>query len=126
MIPGAPTSAQIDQIQADIVNAVTDGRAVLANTVGTGVDTDGGWHSFPGGHYIAVVGYKDNRRSRADRRLGEPTTAACWMTTVDLANWMATRATPPDPAPALGHRLRTESRCPRWHLPTEASTFHRW
>ncbi|MER6590701.1 hypothetical protein ABT214_02290 [Micromonospora purpureochromogenes] len=45
MIPGAPTSAQIDQLQADIVNAVTD----------------------------------------------EPATAAYWMTTVDLANWMATR-----------------------------------
>ncbi|SIM46001.1 C39 family peptidase [Micromonospora cremea] len=91
MIPGAPTSAQIDQLQADIVNAVTDGRAVVANTVGTGVDTDGGWHSFPGGHYIAVVGYKDNGRTVRIADSANPATAAYWKTTADLANWMATR-----------------------------------
>ncbi|MCG5466621.1 C39 family peptidase [Micromonospora sp. MED01] len=91
MIPGAPTSAQIDQLQSDIVNAVTDGRAVVANTVGTGTDTDGGWHSFPGGHYIAVIGYKDNGRTVRIADSANPTTAAYWMTTVDLANWAATR-----------------------------------
>ncbi|MFI7523774.1 C39 family peptidase [Micromonospora globbae] len=91
MIPGAPTKAQIDQLQTDIVNAVSNGRAIVANTVGTGTDIDGGWHSFPGGHYIAVVGYKNDGRTVRVADSANPATAAYWMTTIELANWMATR-----------------------------------
>ncbi|KAB1102866.1 C39 family peptidase [Micromonospora aurantiaca] len=92
MIPGqAATPAQIDQLQADVVTAITDGRAVVANTVGSATDTDGGWHSFPGGHYIAVVGYKDDGRTVRIADSADPNMAAYWMTTIDLANWMATR-----------------------------------
>ncbi|MCT2278785.1 C39 family peptidase [Micromonospora chalcea] len=91
MIPGAATPAQMDQLQADVVNAITDGRAVVANTVGTGTDTDGGWHSFPGGHYIAVVGYKDDGRTLRIADSANPATASYWMTTIELANWMSTR-----------------------------------
>ncbi|WP_334491488.1 C39 family peptidase [Micromonospora sp. CPCC 205711] len=90
-IPGQATPAQMDQLQADVVNAITDGRAVVANTVGAATDTDGGWHSFPGGHYIAVVGYKDDGRTVRIADSANPATASYWMTTIDLANWMATR-----------------------------------
>ena len=90
-IPGAATPAQMDQLQADVVKAITDGRGVVANTVGTATDTNGGWHSFPGGHYIAVVGYKDNGRTVRIADSADPNMAAYWMTTIDLANWMATR-----------------------------------
>ena len=90
-IPGAATPAQMDQLQADVVKAITDGRGVVANTIGTATDTNGGWHSFPGGHYIAVVGYKDDGRTVRIADSADPNTAAYWMTTIDLANWMSTR-----------------------------------
>ncbi|MEV4203113.1 C39 family peptidase [Micromonospora globbae] len=92
MIPGsAPTPDQMDQLQADVVRAITDGRAIVANTVGDATDTNGGWHSFPGGHYIAVVGYKDDGRTVRVADSANPATASYWMTTIELANWMATR-----------------------------------
>lgn len=91
MIPGAPTPAQMDQLQADVVKAVTDGRGVVANIAGDATDTNGGWHSFPGGHYIAVVGYKNDGRTVRIADSADPSLPAYWMTTIDLANWMATR-----------------------------------
>ncbi|PWU44313.1 hypothetical protein DLE60_08555 [Micromonospora globispora] len=91
-IPGqAATPAQMDQLQADVVKAITDGRGVVANVAGDATDTDGGWHSFPGGHYIAVVGYKDDGRTVRIADSANPSLPAYWMTTIDLANWMATR-----------------------------------
>ena len=57
--PDADTK-QTDQLRADIVRTVDDGRAVVANIAGTSTDTDGGVHSYEGGHYISVVGYRDN------------------------------------------------------------------
>ncbi|GAA4566973.1 hypothetical protein GCM10023176_18180 [Micromonospora coerulea] len=91
MIPGPATPAQMDQLQADVVKAITDGRGVVANIVGSATDTDGGWHSFPGGHYIAVVGYKNDGRTVRIADSANPALPAYWMTTIDLANWMATR-----------------------------------
>ncbi|GAB3062198.1 hypothetical protein GCM10027186_12440 [Micromonospora schwarzwaldensis] len=91
MIPGTATGAQIDRLQADVVNAVSNGRAVVSNVVGDATDTDGGWHSFPGGHYIAVVGYKNDGRTVRIADSADPSLPAYWISTIDLANWMATR-----------------------------------
>jgi hypothetical protein len=91
MIPGAATPAQMDQLQADVVKAITDGRGVVANVAGDATDTDGGWHSYPGGHYIAVVGYKNDGRTVRIADSANPAYPAYWVTTIDLANWMATR-----------------------------------
>ncbi|MFI7661452.1 C39 family peptidase [Micromonospora parva] len=91
MFAGAPSPAQMDRLQADVVKAITDGRGVVANVVGDAVDTAGGWHSYGGGHYIAVVGYKDNGRTV---RIADSANAAYpsyWITTIDLANWIASR-----------------------------------
>lgn len=90
-IPGqAATPAQMDQLQADVVKAITDHRGVVVNIAGSATDTDGGWHSFPGGHYIAVVGYKDDGRTVRIADSANPAQAEYWMTTIDLANWAAT------------------------------------
>ncbi|NES39888.1 phytochelatin synthase, partial [Micromonospora sp. PPF5-17] len=51
---------QTDRLRADIVRTIDNGRAVVANIAGTTTDTDGNTHSFEGGHYISVVGYRDN------------------------------------------------------------------
>ncbi|MFJ8580581.1 C39 family peptidase [Micromonospora sp. NPDC093277] len=92
MIPGqAATPAQMDQLQADLVNAVTDGRGVVVNIAGSATDTNGGWHSFPGGHYIAVVGYKDDGRIARIADSANPALPEYWISTIDLANWAATR-----------------------------------
>ncbi|MEU5724565.1 C39 family peptidase [Micromonospora sp. NPDC047738] len=92
MIPGqAATPAQMDQLQADVVKAITDGRGVVVNIAGSATDTNGGWHSFPGGHYIAVVGYKDDGRTVRIADSANPALPEYWITTIDLANWAATR-----------------------------------
>ena len=91
MIPGAATPAQMDRLQADVVAAIADGRGVVVNVAGTATDTEGGWHSFPGGHYIAVVGYSDDGRLVRIADSADPATPAYWMTAIDLANWAGTR-----------------------------------
>ena len=92
MIPGgAATPAQMDRLQADVVAAITDGRGVVVNVAGSATDTDGGWHSFPGGHYVAVVGYQDEGRLVKIADSANPATASYWMSTIALANWAATR-----------------------------------
>ncbi|MEV4756653.1 C39 family peptidase [Micromonospora sp. NPDC049559] len=86
------TPAQMDQLQADVVHAVSNGYAVVANIVGSATDTDGGWHSYDGGHYLTVVGYRDNGRTV---QIADPAyvngVSSYWMTTIDLANWIGTR-----------------------------------
>ncbi|WP_433538051.1 C39 family peptidase [Micromonospora sp. CA-249363] len=91
MFAGAPSPAQMDRLQSDVVKAITDGRGVVANVVGDATDTAGGWHSYGGGHYIAVVGYKDNGRTVRIADSANPADPAYWITTIDLANWIATR-----------------------------------
>ncbi|MDM4718283.1 C39 family peptidase [Micromonospora sp. WMMA1363] len=88
---GAATPAQMDQLQSDIVAAVADGRGVVVNVAGSATDTDGGWHSFPGGHYVAVVGYDDEGRLARIADSANPAAGSYWMTTIALANWAATR-----------------------------------
>ncbi|MBX7268080.1 C39 family peptidase [Micromonospora sp. Llam7] len=88
---GAATPAQMDTLQADIVAAITDGRGVVVNVAGSVTDTDGGWHSFPGGHYIAVVGYQDSGRLVQIADSANAGYPSYWVTTIDLANWAATR-----------------------------------
>lgn len=91
MFVGAPSRAQMDRLQADVVKAITDGRGVVANVVGDATDTDGGGHSYGGGHYIAVVGYKDNGRTVRIADSANPADPSYWITTIDLANWIASR-----------------------------------
>ncbi|MER7416098.1 C39 family peptidase [Micromonospora peucetia] len=92
MIPGgSATPAQMDRLQADVVAAITDARGVVVNVAGSATDIDGGWHSFPGGHYVAVVGYQDEGKLVKIADSANPATASYWMSTIALANWAATR-----------------------------------
>ncbi|MDT5026995.1 MAG: hypothetical protein QOE61_3421 [Micromonosporaceae bacterium] len=46
-IPGpTATPAEMDQLRVDVVNAVSNGRAVVANIIGSTTDLNGGWHSY--------------------------------------------------------------------------------
>ncbi|SCL32221.1 Peptidase_C39 like family protein [Micromonospora pallida] len=88
---GSATPAQMDRLQADVVRAVGSGYAVVVNIAGSATDVDGGWHSYPGGHYLTVVGYRDNGRTVKISDPANPAASSYWMTTIDLANWAATR-----------------------------------
>ncbi|NYT96731.1 C39 family peptidase, partial [Salinispora sp. H7-4] len=72
---------QTDTLREDIIRTVDDGRAVVANIAGTATDTNGESHSFAGGHYITVNGYRDagNQVKIADS--ANPNTAEYWITT---------------------------------------------
>ena len=91
-IPGqAATPQQMDKLQADIVAAVSQGDPVVANIAGTVTDTDGAVHSYEGGHYLTVIGYSDHGRMA---RIGDPASPdkpTYSLSTIDLANWIATR-----------------------------------
>ncbi|WP_433124671.1 C39 family peptidase [Micromonospora sp. CA-240977] len=82
---------QTDTLRADIVKTVDDGRAVVANIAGTSTDTDGNTHSYEGGHYISVVGYRDNGTTVTIADSADPNTASYQISIEHLADWIATR-----------------------------------
>ncbi|WP_328852119.1 C39 family peptidase [Micromonospora globbae] len=82
---------QTDKLRTDIVDTVDDGRAVVANIAGTAVDTDGNTHSFEGGHYISVIGYRDGGKTVTIADSADPTMASYRMSVDNLADWIATR-----------------------------------
>ncbi|MGB2570475.1 C39 family peptidase [Micromonospora citrea] len=82
---------QTDTMRADIVAAINDGHAIVVNIAGTATDTDGGTHSFEGGHYISVTGYRDNGNTVTIADSANPNTATYQMDIDTLADWAATR-----------------------------------
>ncbi|MEU7794659.1 C39 family peptidase [Micromonospora tulbaghiae] len=82
---------QTDTLRTDVVKTVDAGRAVVANIAGTATDTDGGTHSFEGGHYISVIGYRDDGHTVTIADSANPNTATYRMSIDNLADWIATR-----------------------------------
>ncbi|MFG3706190.1 C39 family peptidase [Micromonospora sp. NPDC047670] len=82
---------QTDTLRTDITKAIDEGHAVVANIAGTATDTDGGVHSFEGGHYISVVGYRDNGHTVTIADSADPAQASYRMSIDNLADWIATR-----------------------------------
>ncbi|MFI7609011.1 C39 family peptidase [Micromonospora sp. NPDC049366] len=82
---------QTDQLRQDIVRTINDGRAVVANIAGTTTDTDGNTHSFEGGHYISVIGYRDDGHTVTIADSADPNMASYRVTVDHLADWIATR-----------------------------------
>ncbi|MBL6278660.1 C39 family peptidase [Micromonospora fiedleri] len=91
-IPGrAADGAETDRLRADIVRAVDEGRSVVANVAGTAFDLDGGTHSFEGGHYVSVTGYRDGGAQAKIADSADPAKAEYWIGIDALADWVATR-----------------------------------
>ncbi|SCF45357.1 C39 family peptidase [Micromonospora mirobrigensis] len=82
---------RVEQLRADVVRAVDDGRAVVANIAGTATDTDGVAHSFEGGHYISVVGYRDGGKVVTIADSANPEQASYRIDVDALAHWIASR-----------------------------------
>jgi hypothetical protein len=91
-IPGqSANAAEIAQLRSDVVRAISNGYAVVANIAGGATDEAGVWHDFPGGHYVAIVGYKDDGQSvRFADSSGMFGSATYWMSTARAATWIAT------------------------------------
>ena len=85
------TPQEMDKLQADVANAVSHGDVVVANIAGTVADTDGMIHSYEGGHYLTVIGYSDHGRMVAIGDPASPSKPTYKLSTIDLANWIATR-----------------------------------
>ncbi|SCL41201.1 Peptidase_C39 like family protein [Micromonospora pallida] len=83
--------AQTDTLRKDVVKAVDNGHGIVANIAGTATDTEGGVHSFEGGHYISVVGYRDGGETVKISDSANPDQSSYWITTDALADWTATR-----------------------------------
>jgi hypothetical protein len=79
------------KLRENILAALDAGRAVVANIAGTATDTNGGIHSFEGGHYITVHAYRDGGHQVKIADSANPNTASYWITTNNLADWIATR-----------------------------------
>lgn len=92
-IPGqSATQAEASALRDDVVHAISNGYGVVANIVGYSTDTVGVWHNFSGGHYIAVVGYRDNGNAvKIADSSGEFGPGTYWISTSNLANWIGTR-----------------------------------
>jgi hypothetical protein len=86
------TAAETDKLRADVVHAISNGYGVVANIAGYTTDTAGVRHNFPGGHYIAIVGYLDdgNTVKIADSS-GMFGPGTYWVSTSNTANWIGTR-----------------------------------
>jgi Peptidase_C39 like family len=82
---------QTDKLRDDIVRTVDDGRAVVANIAGTSTDTDGNTHSYEGGHYISVIGYRDDGKVVTIADSADPNMASYRISVEHLADWVATR-----------------------------------
>ncbi|MGS2615548.1 C39 family peptidase [Micromonospora sp. LZ34] len=81
---------EVDRLRADVLDALDAGRPVVANVKGTAVDTEGNPHSYEGGHYLTLVGYRDGGDLI---RVADPASpvAEYWMTLEKVANWIAER-----------------------------------
>ncbi|XTZ16951.1 C39 family peptidase [Micromonospora echinospora] len=86
----AASPEQVERLRADVVDALEAGDPVVANIKGSTVDTDGRAHSYPGGHYLTVVAYRDGGDVV---RIADPAdpVGEYWMTTERLAHWIAER-----------------------------------
>ncbi len=87
MVPQAD-KVQIANFQKDVVHTIDAGRAVVVNVAGSGVDTAGNVHSFPG-HYVTVVGYETGGSVVTVGDSADPAIARYTMSVAQLADWMA-------------------------------------
>ncbi|PWR11447.1 phytochelatin synthase [Micromonospora acroterricola] len=82
---------QVEQLRRDVLAAVDGGRPVVANVKGTTVDTDGNPHSYEGGHYLTLVGYRDGGDTIRVADPADPALGEYWVSLSKVANWVAER-----------------------------------
>ena len=80
----------VAKLKADVRAAVDDDRAVVPNIMGTATDVDGVAHSYEGGHYLTVTGYRDGGDTV---KIADPYFEGqeYWMDLEVVADWTAKR-----------------------------------
>ncbi|RZU75241.1 peptidase C39-like protein [Micromonospora kangleipakensis] len=81
---------QVDKLRTDVVEAVDAQRGVVANITGTAVDTKGNQYSYPGGHYLTIIGFRDGGDTMKIADPYDPT-KNYWMSDDKVADWIAER-----------------------------------
>jgi hypothetical protein len=92
LMPSHVGKAQAERLRADVVRSISQGFPVVIAVGGTGTDLNGNSYSYPGGHYIALVGYRDNGTRVKIADSANPNTPSYWMSTARLAQWAAVRS----------------------------------
>ncbi|WBB65292.1 C39 family peptidase [Micromonospora sp. WMMD812] len=82
---------QVERLRTDVMTALDAGRPVVANVKGTAVDAKGVPHSYEGGHYLTLVGYRDGGDAIQIADPADPTDGEYWMPLGKVANWIAER-----------------------------------
>ncbi|MEV4809849.1 C39 family peptidase [Micromonospora avicenniae] len=82
---------EVERLRTDAMKALDDGRPVVANVKGTAVDTNGVPHSYEGGHYVTLIGYRDGGDSIQIADPADPAVSEYWMPLAKVANWIAER-----------------------------------
>jgi len=92
-IPAYPaTPAQAAQLQTDVVNTISSGRAIVANIAGHLTDTSGVVHAYEGGHYLTLVGYQDAGQTVKIADPANPSgDGTYWVRATKLADWISQR-----------------------------------
>ncbi|WP_026422857.1 C39 family peptidase [Actinokineospora inagensis] len=80
---------QVDLLVADVRLNINNAFPIVANVVGYAYDTNGGVHSYSGGHYLTVVGYEQGANISV---IFDPAQGVQYnMETWRLADWIAGR-----------------------------------
>jgi hypothetical protein len=81
---------QVDKLRADVVEAIDAKRGVVANITGTAVDTEGAAHTYPEGHYLTIIGYRNGGETL---QIADPYArdGHYWMSDQKVADWVAER-----------------------------------
>ncbi|RKN23917.1 phytochelatin synthase [Micromonospora musae] len=83
--------SEVQRLRDDVMKALDDGRPVVANVRGTAVDEIGSPHSYEGGHYVTLIGYRDGGQSIQIADPADPADNEYWMPLDKVANWIASR-----------------------------------
>lgn len=88
-IPGQDaTASEAATLRQNLVSSINAGYGVVCNIAGPISTLDGGWYSYPGGHYVTVVGYANDG---ATFLIADVYTREYWVTAAALATWVASR-----------------------------------
>jgi hypothetical protein len=88
----AATPEDVEALRLAVVNAIGHGYAVVANIAGSTMDDGGHAHSYSGGHYLTIVGYRDGG---ATVKIADPADAlgvgSYTLSVKKMADWIALR-----------------------------------
>lgn len=89
-------ASEKENLRSRIITTIgTRHRVIVANVLGSGVDLNGWLHSYSGGHYLTVVGYKTSDNAETvvidDVAISNSGTHLYYMDLDELTTWIANK-----------------------------------